>query len=56
VRRVSLEELERRHGRAVCEAFTFSARVGTVHEALHAAYRIEHQDLDGDLSALLASR
>lgn len=53
VRRVSLEEVEQRHGRAVREAFTFSARVGTVHEALHAAYRVEHQDLDGDLAALL---
>lgn len=53
VRRVSVEELERRHGRAVVEAFTFSARIGTVHEALHASYRIEHQDLDADLTALL---
>jgi hypothetical protein len=37
----------------VREAFAFSARVGTVHQALHAGYRVEHQDLDGDLSALL---
>ena len=46
---------QRRFGRAVREAFTFSARIGTVHPALHAEYRIEHQDLDGDLSALLRS-
>ena len=51
----SLDELERRFGRAVREAFDFSARVGTVHQALHAGYRIEHQDLDADLSALLRS-
>lgn len=53
IRRVTLEELERRHGRAVVEAFTFSARIGTVHQALHAGYRLEHQDLDADLAALL---
>ena len=53
IRRVPLHDLERRFGRAVREAFSFSARVGTVHQALHAAYRIEHQDLDGDLAALL---
>jgi len=55
IRRVSLGDLERRFGRAVREAFTFSARVGTVHQALHAGYRMEHQDLDGDLAALLRS-
>ena len=55
IRRVPLDELERRFGRAVREAFDFSARVGTVHQALHAAYRLEHQDLDADLSALLRS-
>lgn len=53
IRRVRLDEVERRFGRAVVEAFTFSARIGTVHEALHAGYRIEHQDLDADLAALL---
>jgi nucleoside-diphosphate-sugar epimerase len=53
IRRVPPDELERRLGRAVREAFEFSARVGTEHEALHAGYRIEHQDLDADLSALL---
>ena len=55
IRRVALDELERRFGRAVREAFEFSCRVGTVHEALHAGYRMEHQDLDRDLSALLRS-
>jgi hypothetical protein len=55
VQRVPLQEVERRFGRAVREAFTFSARVGTVHTALHAAYRAEHQDLDAELSALLRS-
>jgi NAD dependent epimerase/dehydratase family enzyme len=53
IRRVPLEELERRYGRAVVEAFTFSARIGTVHEALHASYQIEHPDLDASLAALL---
>jgi nucleoside-diphosphate-sugar epimerase len=53
IRRVPLDDLERRCGRAVVEAFTFSARIGTVHQALHGAYRIEHQDLDGDRAALL---
>ena len=53
IRRVPLDDLERRLGRAVREAFTFSARIGTVHEALHAGYRIEHPDLDRDLAALL---
>jgi nucleoside-diphosphate-sugar epimerase len=53
IRQVPLDDLERRFGRAVREAFAFSARVGTVHQALHDGYRVEHQDLDGDLSALL---
>jgi len=53
IRRVPLDELERRFGGAVREAFDFSARVGTVHQALHAGYRLEHQDLDADLAALL---
>jgi nucleoside-diphosphate-sugar epimerase len=55
IRRVALEELERRHGRAVVEAFTFSARIGTVHEELHAGYEVIHRDLDADLGALLTS-
>jgi nucleoside-diphosphate-sugar epimerase len=55
IRSVALDELERRSGRAVREAFEFSCRIGTVHEALHAAYRMEHQDLDTDLAALLRS-
>jgi len=55
IRRVPLDDLERRFGRAVREAFTFSARVGTVHHALHAEYQVEHQDLDGDLASLLRS-
>ena len=53
IRRVPLDELGRRFGRAVRQAFEFSARVGTVHQALHAGYRMEHQDLDADLAALL---
>jgi nucleoside-diphosphate-sugar epimerase len=55
IRRVPLADLERRHGRAVREAFTFSARIGTVHQALHGAYRFQHQDLDADLASLLRS-
>jgi len=55
IRYVPLDDVERRFGRAVREAFEFSARVDTVHPALHAAYRPEHQDLDGDLAALLRS-
>jgi nucleoside-diphosphate-sugar epimerase len=55
IRQVPLDDLERRFGRAVREAFDFSARVGTVHHALHDGYRVEHQDLDGDLGALLRS-
>ena len=53
IRQVPLDDLERRFGRAVREAFAFSARVGTVHQALYDGYRAEHQDLEGDLSALL---
>jgi nucleoside-diphosphate-sugar epimerase len=55
IRRVPLDDVERRFGRAVREAFTFSARIGTVHQALHAEYTLEHQDLDDDLAALLRS-
>ena len=55
VRRVPLDEFEQRFGRVVREAFDFSARVGTIHDALHAEYRPQHQDLDGALAALLRS-
>ena len=55
IRRVSLDDIEQRLGRAVREAFTFSARIGTVHEALHGGYRIEHRDLDADLAALVGA-
>lgn len=55
IRNIALDDFERRSGRAVREAFEFSCRVGTVHEALHADYRMEHQDLDADLAALLRS-
>src|SRR5260221_4394434 len=55
IRRIALGDLERRAGRAVREAFEFSCRVGTVHDALHADYRMEHHDLDADLVALLRS-
>ena len=55
IHRVSSADVERQFGRAVREAFDFSARIGTVHEALYADYRMEHQDLDGDLAALLRS-
>lgn len=55
IREVALADLARRSGRAVREAFEFSCRVGTVHEALHADYRLEHQDLDAELAALLRS-
>jgi nucleoside-diphosphate-sugar epimerase len=55
IRRIPLDDLERQYGRVVREAFDFSARIGTVHRALHAAYPIEHQDLDSDLAALLRS-
>src|SRR2546426_4959373 len=55
IRRVPLDDVERRFGRAVRQAFEVSARVRTVHQALHAGYAIEHHDLDGDLAALLRS-
>jgi uncharacterized protein len=55
IRRIPLDDLERQFGRAVREAFTFSARIGTVHDALHASYQLEHQNLDDDLSELLRS-
>lgn len=55
VRRVPLDEVARRYGRAVVEAFTFSARIGTEHEALHAGYAPVHRDLDADLAGLLAA-
>jgi nucleoside-diphosphate-sugar epimerase len=54
IRRISLDELEARHGRALREAFVFSARVETVHGALAAGYRPRHADLDADLAELLA--
>lgn len=56
IRRVSLEDVERRYGWAVREAFTFSARIETVHAALHADYRLEHPDLDTSLRTLLTPR
>jgi nucleoside-diphosphate-sugar epimerase len=55
VRRVPLDEVEARHGRAVREAFAFSARVATVHEALHASCARLHPDLESALAALLAT-
>jgi nucleoside-diphosphate-sugar epimerase len=54
VRRVPLEEMAARFGRAVREAFDFSARVGTLHSALHASFAPQHLDLDRALAALLA--
>jgi nucleoside-diphosphate-sugar epimerase len=51
--RVSLDEMGLRFGRAVREAFEFSARVGSVHEALYASYTPEHQNLDHDLATLI---
>lgn len=51
IRRVALGDRER----AVREAFEFSCRVGTVHEALHADYPLDHHDLDAELAALLRS-
>jgi nucleoside-diphosphate-sugar epimerase len=53
IRRVHESDLERRFGQAVREALTFSARIGTVHPALHAGYPAIHRDLDADLAALL---
>jgi hypothetical protein len=51
IRRVALDDKDR----AVREAFEFSCRIGTVHDALHGAYRTQHHDLDGELAALLRS-
>src|SRR5256885_3754222 len=51
IRRVPLDELERRFGRAVREAFDISARGGPGHQAPHAGYPIDHQDLDAGLEA-----
>jgi nucleoside-diphosphate-sugar epimerase len=56
VRPVSLDDVDAKHGRAVREAFAFSARVGTVHEALHATCPPVHGDLDAALRALLAAQ
>ena len=53
IRRISLDELERRFDRAVRQAFEFSARIGTVHTALYAGFQAAHRDLDGDLQDLL---
>jgi nucleoside-diphosphate-sugar epimerase len=55
VRRVSLGEMEARFGRAVREAFDFSARVGTLHSGLHASFAPQHLDLDRALAALIAA-
>jgi nucleoside-diphosphate-sugar epimerase len=55
IRRISVDELAERHGRAVREAFVFSARVGTIHGALARSYQPRHPDLDADLAALLAA-
>lgn len=53
VRRIPLDEVEARYGRAVREAFAFSARMGTVQEALHATCARHSLDLDHALEALL---
>jgi hypothetical protein len=53
VRRIPLDEVEARYGHAVREAFSFSARMGTVQEALHATCARLHLDLDNALEALL---
>jgi nucleoside-diphosphate-sugar epimerase len=55
IRTISFEDLARRFGRAVREAWEFSCRVGTVHTALHAEYRAQHHALDAELAALLRS-
>jgi nucleoside-diphosphate-sugar epimerase len=55
IRQISLEDLARRFGRAVREAWEFSCRVDTVHDALQSEYRAQHHDLDADLAALLRS-
>lgn len=53
IRRVPLGDLERRYGHAVVEAFTFSARIGTVHTELHGAYPVGHPDLETSLAGFL---
>ncbi len=50
IRRVPLDA---RFERAVREAFTFSARIGSVHRALHASYVPERGELDRELGALI---
>jgi nucleoside-diphosphate-sugar epimerase len=54
VRRISLDETEARYGKLVREAFTFSARIGTIHTDVHSAYRPIHGDLDRALAELLS--
>lgn len=51
IREIALADRER----AMREAFEFSCRIGTVHGALHEAYRLVHHDLDAALAALLRS-
>jgi hypothetical protein len=53
VRRVSLDELEARHGTPAREAFAFSARIASIHAPLLAEYAPGHGDLDATLSSLL---
>jgi nucleoside-diphosphate-sugar epimerase len=55
IRPISLDEITARHGRAVREAFVFSARVETIHGALTRSYQVRHTDLDVDLAALLGA-
>jgi nucleoside-diphosphate-sugar epimerase len=55
IRRLTPEEIRARHGRAVEEAFAFSARIDTLHAGLQASYRPRHADLDATLAALLAA-
>src|SRR2546426_1762255 len=55
IRRVPLDELERRVCPAVRGAVDFSARGGTVHQALHAGYPMGHHDLYARFEALLRS-
>ena len=55
IRRISLDEMQARHGRAVREAFAFSARVDTIHGALQADYTPLHGNLDAALAGLLAA-
>jgi nucleoside-diphosphate-sugar epimerase len=54
IRRVPISEIEARFGTAVREALTFSARIGTVHDALYAGFTATHRDLDADLATLLS--